>query len=387
MSNFKIEFTLKQHTPIIHFQSDQAGATLRATELKPKLDKFLIEHVANVICIKNANGHKSLDYKIKIISNGVRTERIEKINQKGNDVNDPLFFGNMKPKSMSVEDFEKIRKKFQIHAEEFQIEFFTLNSTLKDAIQENFESFLANTNFGTRQSKGFGSFYIKGEKFKKSLIKTNKVYSFPSKKWKEDISLFYKFLRQGINLPRDNPFYCKPAIFAYAKEKGWQWDKKTIKQHYFNDELKQQIKVHNSPDILAYDSETKYLLRDLFGLSSSQEWKSYNATIEKVGERIEVVNNHEVIAVQRFKSPITFKIVDDTVYFWVSNTLLLNESFKIKVGGRDTLTLSTPPEFNFDEFFLFVFNINLSQHIENLYHDETEYKSLNRIIDNIRISL
>ncbi len=32
---------LKQHTPIIHFQWDQAGATLRATELKPKLDRYI----------------------------------------------------------------------------------------------------------------------------------------------------------------------------------------------------------------------------------------------------------------------------------------------------------------------------------------------------------
>jgi len=47
MSSFKVEFTLKQHTPLIHFQSDQSGATLRATELKPKLDRFLIEKVFN----------------------------------------------------------------------------------------------------------------------------------------------------------------------------------------------------------------------------------------------------------------------------------------------------------------------------------------------------
>ena len=44
-SHFKLEFTLKQHTPIIHFQSDQKGATLRATDLKPKLDRFLIEQL------------------------------------------------------------------------------------------------------------------------------------------------------------------------------------------------------------------------------------------------------------------------------------------------------------------------------------------------------
>lgn len=40
---YRLEFTLKQHTPIIHFQHDQYGATLRASEVKPKLDIGLIE--------------------------------------------------------------------------------------------------------------------------------------------------------------------------------------------------------------------------------------------------------------------------------------------------------------------------------------------------------
>ena len=34
MSKFKVEFQLKQHTPIIHFQADQNGATLRALKHK-----------------------------------------------------------------------------------------------------------------------------------------------------------------------------------------------------------------------------------------------------------------------------------------------------------------------------------------------------------------
>ena len=38
---YKLEFTLKQHTPLIHFQHDQDGAILRATELKPTLNKFI----------------------------------------------------------------------------------------------------------------------------------------------------------------------------------------------------------------------------------------------------------------------------------------------------------------------------------------------------------
>ncbi|MBK9152255.1 MAG: hypothetical protein IPM26_15270 [Saprospiraceae bacterium] len=40
---FQITFALRQHTPIIHFQHEQEGATLRATELKPKLDLFIIK--------------------------------------------------------------------------------------------------------------------------------------------------------------------------------------------------------------------------------------------------------------------------------------------------------------------------------------------------------
>ena len=43
MSKFKLEIKLKQQTPMLHFQHDQDGATLRATEVKPKLDRFIIK--------------------------------------------------------------------------------------------------------------------------------------------------------------------------------------------------------------------------------------------------------------------------------------------------------------------------------------------------------
>ena len=42
MSVFKMIVELKQQTPILHFQPDESGATLRASEVKPKLDRFLI---------------------------------------------------------------------------------------------------------------------------------------------------------------------------------------------------------------------------------------------------------------------------------------------------------------------------------------------------------
>ena len=45
MSDLKWVFQLRQHTPMIHFQSSEAGVCLRATEVKPKFDRFLLANV------------------------------------------------------------------------------------------------------------------------------------------------------------------------------------------------------------------------------------------------------------------------------------------------------------------------------------------------------
>ena len=370
MSKFKVEFSLKQHTPIIHFQSDQTGATLRATELKPKFDKFLLDNVEGIPYIENANGHRSLDYKVKIEPNTSQAKEIDDRN--------PLFFGNMG-------DGE--RKRFKENNKNFKIEFFSFNKVILKAIKENFEAFLVNTNFGTRQSKGFGSFYIVNNKFDKSLV-PYKVYNFSTTDWQKDIGLLYQFLRQGTNLTKRtrSPFYCKPAIFAYAKSRNWQWDKKSIKEEYFSDILESQIEEHNS-DILTFSSEDKYLLRDLFGLSSSQEWKSYSKTIEKEDTNKDEKNNP---IIERFKSPITFKVVDNIVYFWANETIeqMLNQTFNIKAGsGNNNLNLSTPNRFDFDDFFTFAFNINLSTHINSKFHKTKEYEKLNIILNDIKAKI
>ena len=38
-----IRVKLKQWTPLLHFQADQSGACLRATEVKPKQDRFVAQ--------------------------------------------------------------------------------------------------------------------------------------------------------------------------------------------------------------------------------------------------------------------------------------------------------------------------------------------------------
>ncbi|WP_323589475.1 hypothetical protein [Aliarcobacter butzleri] len=393
MSNnkFKVEFTLKQHTPIIHFQSDQVGATLRATELKPKFDRFLINYVfkndkkeyQKYLIDKDKN---ALNYKVKIEQD---ISKREEIPEKGT-----LFFGNMKPKDITVQEWEKKKKRFKTNNSLFKIEFLSFDVKMKEVIEKYFEAFLANTNFGTRQSKGYGSFYLIDKKtkqiipFNKALI-PYKVYSFKTNDWQYDIGLLYQFLRQGINLPRSgNPFYTKPVIFAYAKSKNWQWDKKTIKQVYFNNQLENQLEEHTPSDILEYASNQKYLLRDIFGLSSSQEWKSYDKTIEKIGLKEEEKNGQKIVSIQRFKSPVIFKVVENVVYFWANNTVdeVLGEEFNIKAGkGNESLNLSFPKEFSFNDFFDFAFKkLNLSTHIDSNFHDVNEYSTLVSIFEKIK---
>lgn len=369
MSKFKVEFTLKQHTPIIHFQSEQKGATLRATELKPKFDRFLKEFIFNgeipkefLIC----GQENALDYKVKIFPEMSKSETIEQTNPKnGKSIPDPLFFGNMG---------DGKKKKF-VNNESINIIFSTFNTELLACIQKNFEAFIAMTNFGTRQSKGYGSFYIKDKKFNPSLIPF-KVYSFNTKNWKKDIKLFYSFLRAGINTANFGGIYAKAAIFYYAKSKGWTWDKKAIKEKYLQNELQQQQSKYKNSDAVHFTSNKKYLVRDLFGLSSEQSWMSYKATVSK--------ENNEI---DRFKSPITFKVIDKRVYFWADSSveLLLNKTFKIKFNNRGDLILNTPQEFSFDDFFAQTFKINLASYIEPQYHRNSEFKTLQNIFNQMKI--
>ncbi len=355
---YQKRFTLKQHTPIIHFQHDEQGATLRATELKPKLDRFLLEKEPTLPAKEHPNGARSLDYKVKIEPDPSNPTDI--------DSRKSLYFGNMG---------EGKDKKYKRHKGTFKVAFYTFVPEVKEAIEKHFEAFLANTNFGTRQSKGYGGFYLNGKSFDSSLI-PYKVYSFSSRDWEKDVKILYQFLRQGINIPKGrDTFYSKPAIFSYAKSKGWTWEKKAIKQFYFRQELEMQVQEHHSADVLAFDSNEKHIVRDLFGLSSEESWLSYKASISKENPDI-----------KRFKSPITFKIVDGRVYFWANDTVgdILDEEFTIKKNNRGDLELDTPQEFDFDNFFDFTFKIDLSNHIENEFHDRWQYKTLERIFKEIK---
>lgn len=375
---YQLHFTLKQHTPIIHFQWNQDGATLRASEVKPKLDRFIIEQLgkeANSSLtdyeeiykagLKKAHqkgwlidkeGKKgALDYKIKIESNDNKENRI--LNRHANS---PMYFGNMGNKPEEKEKFKHFKITNDdinccIHTSNFNLD---IKKNLLSEIEPRLSDFFYLNNFGTRQSKGYGSFSLIKTTFNNSEKKyslTTNLYNYcfdididikpiengDFKELFEKIDWFYRSIRSGINI--NNQLYFKSSLFMYLNNKGIQWDKKTIKAHYLNyddftfDEAKKdrrgiwsnenetieyynsQNTKHKQPDILnnptiqSEELELK-LWRDLLGLSSDESWYSYRATINKSEPYLESRTNiwkakMKDKKIERLKSPIQFKLI------------------------------------------------------------------------------
>lgn len=369
---FKYTVKLKQHTPIIHFLPSQDGATLRATELKPKLDKFLIEKLGGQVDINMKVGtgleeEPALAYKVKIQQDGNR------IPIESDEL--PMFFGDL-----GTQDGE--RKKAVLYDEATKVSFLALNPSLIQLIKEHIAEFFAKTNFGMRQSKGYGGFYIhpEDEAYREIGIGDGYQLSFASKSrnWKQalqQLDHFYKFLRSGINIPRGrDQAYCKAVIFLYAMHKmERQWDKKTIKEEYLGEKYHrrrpdkslaaQQAKHEDDGESAVHYSDNieppKLLIRDIFGLSTSQEWGWYNATLNK--KHIPTKDSDKI---ERMKSPLTFKLIKQggggfKVYLFAEPLPqeVLGEKFKIEMDAIDkkaNLHLVFPDTFEWGHFFDFL---------------------------------
>lgn len=446
MSDYKLTFTLKQHTPIIHFQYFIKDTSFRTTELKSALDKFIIgkncncwsgdEKVRLNESSKNDKikkwfkhlddiQHPSFDYDIEIqhVSNNLKILSTGDLSKMG-------FFGNM----MNEESFmeQKMFKKAIIQDGLIKIIFKSVYTDLLLEIDKIIGEFFLLKNFGTRQSKGFGSYYPI-EKFDFLQIQKKLPYyfdidetdltKFENKRYHTImgiINLFYNTLRSGLNIKIGYPpnltdaFYFKSMMWAYAKSKKQQWDKKTIKQKYhfllnknnvnYNDAT---IKV-NRPDSnndefpLGYETEpseiidnlkTNLIWRDLLGLSSKEDaqyWK-----LEK---------KHKMDEISRFKSPLLFKpiMVEDgkyRVFFgvipWIDEIIkkgknigdeseILQEWFNISFAKKNKLSLPFPKSFKYKEFIDFAINSYNDNWVERQFKDTEEYRIINAIYNQLK---
>ena len=446
MSNFKLTFTLKQHTPIIHFQYFLSGATLRTTELKSALDKFLIGKYCNcwssdetirlkkvIECDKLKSFLKHLadpkkpafDYDVEV----VYPENSKIITNVGHGFKrGESFFGNQMNKDSYL---DKEKYKYQIIEKELiQLTIKSPFNGLLDLIDDIIGEFFLLKNFGTRQSKGYGNFFpVEKYKFLKEqnilpyyfdYDKSKMEYKFYNRhktvtkyySLNEIITLFYNTLRSGINEKnhrRDTVFYFKSFMWAYAKSKGEQWDKKTIKSKYLNGIMRSEITKWNAYDDstpLGYNdkknNEQRHLWRDILGLSSNEKAGSWQLTKEHT-------ETDKTKKITRFKSPIIFKpfMVGEDKYrvlFGVDPVLknafknnetgndeclpteikILKSEFAVKYRGNGGLKLLYPKAFDFDEFIKFSIDKYNDKWVDSYYHDHEKYKILNAIYTQLK---
>ena len=401
-SKHKVEFTLKQHTPIIHFQSDQSGATLRATELKPKFDRFLKKYAFGndferykIFLIgyddkkkqtkKDFDGKEAFNYKILI----------ETIKSDAKEITNKTYFGNMgkKPHEEEYRYAIKIDQSFKIH-------FLTFNTIIKENIEKLFCSFLAVTNFGSRQNKGFGSYYLdkNDPNYKAPIdaleqIKANFIYATyinKDEKIFEHVEVIYPLIKTGINYPDykkiDHPrgekdrngkikqvpdptqgrglkaSYYKSYLFTYMLNQNPSIgnEKKFIKENFFINKIKP-------------DNMTKKYVRALLGIGDGIEFKDH----ERKG-KIEYSNPQ----VERFKSPLTFKIVDNYLIIVINDIEkeIFDKSFTFKDKFDNKKSISTPKE---NEFNLVDFMYAFADYFNNELKIDKEKNRMNMFDEKI----
>lgn len=325
----ELKIPVVQMTPMIHFQYKEPGATLRATEVKPKLDRYLLhaafhddpEQYKNYLVAKDKNNTATvlaLDYRLVISAN---PEDFERPIQLASPPTSRNYTGSIWDKSNAVATMLKPDKTLTLI-------FRTQYPALIDHIQKWIHSFFAGENFGRRQSKGFGSFLTEitagdFEKYHNALKqhlqtiwakRDLKVHYFTSPSdWKQvlnDIRDMHRVLKSGDGLSGNNnripSFLMQTYASSHYKLKNFDNEKKLmitrIVQNVRPIDLNASSESSTNPN--SYQPHGRFL-RSMLGLPGFLEFRKILINGYPYTVRIRI-NNREI---QRFRSPITYKPV------------------------------------------------------------------------------
>lgn len=313
-------YSLTQYTEHIHFQANEKGACLRGTEVKPKLDKFIDQYCEkNEVsipksCYLSQPGEKllSLNYSVSISPAPGREPVINLPRTR-----ESAFFaneGNVEIKRYSVFYPDGLVLKIHCRKQRIGIDIGARHfEYLMDLIDYALPAFFALTCFGTRSTKGFGSYGIKGRvadhAYLKQFAETYYHVSFPGKRDKmpEIIKTLSNMMKAGLNnsfqnrygKPSDD-FYYKGRIFRYFTERGIGSDKAFMKQNL----LPGQDKSPRSEEKTKY--ETFVYSRGILGLAPLYEFRS-GAGSTRQGKVTVEDGAAGRSTIERFNNPVHFK--------------------------------------------------------------------------------
>ena len=330
------KITLKQQTDMIHFQANEYSI-LRMSEIKPRLTKFIKDE------LKNIDNNLYTKYKHIIENKEIFTQKgcgffKLRTNLKKVEISE---YGTYPKNNNKIGSYFARAK--AVNFDEIEIEVFSLIKDLEELVAKSMKYFFILYNIGQRQTKGFGGFILKDttqDEFEKILKqKYQTIYKKTSNNPLKMIHEDYQLLKSG----RNNP-YKKSLLFEYFCNKHIRWEKRKIKQ-----ELSRNYKLKSSHRAIdgSRDNYNYKYIRAMLGVAGN-----FSFLLDK--GRINVLVKGRI---ERFNSPILFKVFDNTIYA-LPNKIpqeIFNQRFEFKVKGNTLTTLSTPSNFDLIDFFNYGF--------------------------------
>lgn len=260
-NRFKLTALLRQYTLLIHFQGDAEGACLRASEVKPKLDRFVLDYLERqgirvpeewllrVSDDEDGNRSPALRYKMRFEGLGEKkiqfNKRVPKPNGKFKVEQNihSLYFASMGDENSGVWDANGISKTKSVFYEDDVLMTILCPRfpELLEWIRKIVPAFFCLHCFGNRSNKGFGSFTVREingkrirEREPKELLpylpESCKALYYVDYEGEElsdtvrlnDIQALSAIMKGGMNYSTykrtgevDVPYYYKGAIFRY----------------------------------------------------------------------------------------------------------------------------------------------------------------------------
>lgn len=341
MYDWQKEYKLVQHTPLIHFQHSEPHACLRATEVKPKLDRFLIEQLEKDDRFGDGRWKKwfvgdgsqqSFDYMMRITPNSEQVDRTQSIERaiaraEHRPPNASLheihknYFGNMASGNNIQDTIRETFKESLLYKDGLTLTIRCFIPELLTLIDEHIRGFFMMHNFGTRQRKGFGSFTVD------ISTKPNEPKGFdlvgkycPNAyycKLDNDVNadalldavwVISAFLRSGFNRGEGN--YVRGFVFRYfQREKNpLANDKAFVKQQVLRNVYNEATRgEHLHP----YGNNVRYrYVRGLLGTNENSRFcRAPNAHTP-----VYDIYTHSAEGIERFPSPLLFKPIGKFVF-------------------------------------------------------------------------
>ena len=345
MYDWQKEYKLVQHTPLIHFQHSEPHACLRATEVKPKLDRFLIEQLEKDDRFGDGRWKKwfvgdgsqqSFDYMMRITPNSEQVDRTQSIERaiaraEHRPPNASLheihknYFGNMASGNNIQDTIRETFKESLFYKDGLTLTIRCFIPELLTFIDEHIRGFFMMHNFGTRQRKGFGSFTVdistepnapKGfdlvGKYCPNAYYCKLDGNVNADALLDAVWVISAFLRSGFNRGEGN--YVRGFVFRYfQREKNpLANDKAFVKQQVLRNVYNEATRgEHLHP----YGNNVRYrYVRGLLGTNENSRFCRDPRGETREDLTVHNIYIHSAEGVERFPSPLLFKPIGKFVF-------------------------------------------------------------------------